>query len=470
MLGLYFLAIQELSHHDAMKVVAAALLGLNLSLLLFARSLTSAQVSADASLEDGRVPHPASLARLVGDAFHAPSQRLFTLISLSSFGHFALLFALGNDNGATELSSLWVFPHLLKLIGLLALIFSALVVRSSEDDQSAAGWFRGAIVFLVLGVAGAWALSSELPTSWARSVPAGITFLFLIIAALVAVPSNAFRVSRDSAAGLLTAATRNVFPLLGFAALLIILVTVAPSGSSDQPLPADGLLRLLVGGLLAVAPLALTWQLAREIEAGAMQARQLTQSPEVSRVALPSPSPAMVQLFPLLCFFALASAWAGSNLAILTVGSRPFMVFFIGAFVGALSLAASLGGALRDSQPSSAPKSQVQATAISLDDTPLDLQAAVEQARLDGARSLTPWLLLSMAPTFLAIGLSSFGDAEAAAGFALGAGLGAILCGAGLEWLLQRDLSSTRRTLGRFAIVLGLVQSIWLFATAVVLR
>lgn len=464
-LGLYVLAIQELSHHQATQVVAVALLGINVCLAIFARSLSAASLPSE--VDDGSSSSGPSLARLVADAFHAPGQRLFALVSLSTFGHLAFLFALEAEGSTNDLSALWVFPHLLKLIGLLALIFATLVVRANEDETGVAGWQRGGLVFLCLGIAGAWALSSELPLAWARSVPAGISFFFLITAGLMVV--SFYGVQKQSSEELrpFAIAKRSLFPLLSFTALLLMLLNVGPTEAPEQSLPASGLLRLLGAGALAVAPLSLGWHVATEIERGAIQAKLLAQSGNTVRRLVLAPTAPMLSLFPILCFLVLGAVWATSASQQQTLGPQALAFCFLGALVGALSLAASLSGT--DGNGHQLGKRAAMTTHPDDVEAPLNLQTAVEFARQAGATALPAWLLRSLLPTIMVIGFVAFGAAQGASSFALGTGLGAALLGSGLEWSFHGAPSVSYRAQGRLAMILALVQSIWLFATTVVL-
>jgi hypothetical protein len=176
-LGTYSLAIGELTVGQTRFLVYLVGSSIALFLVIFARATTSAEFAAYGGTESAPVgPHAGSLALLVSATFHAPLLKLVALVVLSTLGHCALLSAGGVPG---HQGHLWLYPHLLKLLGLFGLLFAGMVVRTSEEESGAEGWIRGAIVYLVLMVAGGWSLSSQLPTDWARSVPAGLSFFYV---------------------------------------------------------------------------------------------------------------------------------------------------------------------------------------------------------------------------------------------------------------------------------------------------
>src|SRR5690606_25065057 len=123
-------------------------------------------------------------------------------------------------------------------------------------------------VFLVLMIAGAWALSSELPKTWARSVPSGLTFFFLLVGATALVAPRRRSLQASPASGLLQGLAARTGSLSVFVVLLLTLVIATSLAPEDVALPGGALSRLVMAGALATAPLAVCWHLAVEVSDG----------------------------------------------------------------------------------------------------------------------------------------------------------------------------------------------------------
>ena len=116
LLGLVVVVSPALGPAIASRMVLLTAMAIGICAVVFARALASALISGQPA-ETQQGPNPGSLAQLVARAFHGPGLRLLALVTLSAFGHYLLL--LPTDPG--ELSAeLWLYPHLLRMMGLMA--------------------------------------------------------------------------------------------------------------------------------------------------------------------------------------------------------------------------------------------------------------------------------------------------------------------------------------------------------------
>lgn len=466
-LGLHSVARQELSSADSLIVAIVGAFSTSAVALIFARSsaailLSTADISAEAA-----DPNPASLAILVAESFHAPFVRLLTLIVVSAFGHLALLTGIGNEEAP---SSLWLFPHLLKLLGLFALVFSGMVVRNYEEETSG-GWTRSALVYLVLMIAGAWALSSELPETWARSVPSGLTFFFLLIAATAWVapaPRNS-PVQRN--VGLPPGVAARFRSLGTFITLLLILIIATSLAPKDTALPDGALVRLLLAGSLATAPLALCFHLANEVGSGSRRCADLAYSGQLGppRPQV-SPSSELLGLFPLLCFSAIAAATSGGLLRQVAVSGPLLLLWCLGALLGAGIIVALLGSLERTCQSAwTQVASLIRDHQTAIDPSrQLNFESAVEAVRQGSSHGVPVWMALVSSSALLIAGTRFFLPAPHFQALGFGLAVGAASAGTLIAWSLHDSNSQLQRTFGRLALVSCVVQATWLFASSLV--
>lgn len=194
-LGAFVAAERSLGPKLALQLsfVAAAtiaVLGVVLGRTAAALLQTSVRLERRAAdLEPGdstRTPHAGSLAEVVATTFGRSVASAATLLSLSSLGHTLLLaHTLSLTNEASSDAAL--YPHLLRSLGLLALLFGGWVVRSSERETPGWSWGRGTLVTFVLLVAGAWSLSQNLEDPLSRLLPGGASLFVAGVGAILLV-------------------------------------------------------------------------------------------------------------------------------------------------------------------------------------------------------------------------------------------------------------------------------------------
>ncbi len=463
-LGLHTLAAQELSSSASLTVVIIGTFSVSAAAVVFARSSGAILLSTAEVDHETTSPNPASLAVLVAESFHGPLVRLLTLVVVSAFGHLALLTSVGKDPTA---DSLWLFPHLLKMLGLFALVFAGLVVRNQEEETSA-GWTRGALVFLILMVAGAWALSSELPDTWSRSVPSGLTFFFLLLGATAwAAPAP----TTQRSAGLLIEVASRFGSLGTFVTLLLTLLIATSLAPEEVALPRGALVRLVMAGSLAAAPLALGWFLASELGHGSRRCAELAYAGQRGPVRFPViPSPGLLGLFPLLCFTALVAATSGALLEQITVSGRLLLLLCLGVLLGGSIVVALLGTLERTSLAAgNSVTSLIREHQAKVDPTGhMDLELVVDAVRRNSTKGALVWMALIASSALLILGLRYLLPAPFFQSLGFGLTVGAAAAGSLIAWSLHDSGSQIKRTFGRLALVSSVVQATWLFASTLV--
>ncbi len=463
-LGLHTLAGQELSSSASLTVVMIGTFSASVAAVVFARSSSAILLSTAKADREALSPNPASLAILVAESFHGPLVRLLTLIVISAFGHLALLTSVGKDATA---DSLWLFPHLLKLLGLFALVFAGFVVRNNEEETSA-GWTRGALVFLVLMIAGAWALSSELPDTWARSVPSGLTFFFLLLGATAwAAPAP----TAQQNAGLLIGVASRFGSLGAFITLLLTLLIATSLAPEEVALPEGALVRLVMAGSLAAAPLALSWFLASELGHGSGRCAELAYAGQRGPIRFSvTPSSGLLGLFPLLCFTASVAATSGALLEQTTVSGRLLLLLCLGVMLGGSILVALLGSLERTSLAAGdRVASLIREHHAKVDPTGhMNFELVVDAVRRSSANGVPVWMALIASSALLILGLRFVLPAPLFQSLGFGLTVGVAAAGSLIAWSLHDSGSEVKRTFGRLALVSSVVQATWLFASTLV--
>lgn len=466
LLGLHSLAARELGPEGVRFLVFLVGSSIALAALVFARATASAHYSVSQAAEgnEGGL-HAGSLALLVSSTFHAPLLRLISLVLVSVLGHCALLSIGADEAGATAESgeraaTLWLYPHLLRLLGLFALLFAGMVARTSDHESGGLGWLRGVIVYLVLMVAGAWSLSSELPVGWARTVPAGLTFLY------VALGLSIWAGGSEGEGPIGDSVARHALRRLPGSAVFLGLVTVlllATVVTTQKPaLPHAALLSLIISGTLAAVPLSVVWLLARDLSVGSSQANELA-FVGVRRSAPPdAPSVRLLSVLPHLCLVValatLSSVFSSdgptSHLQALLVG--------LGLTAGALVLAALMGHIEKASSKTIAGISNLVRSPSPGDSASLNFESAVVLARDAIAQGDIYWLLLALAPAGICLVALPYIPPDLFRAMTLGLALGAISVGVLLELLQNSDRSGARRTLANLSFIACLAQALWL--------
>jgi hypothetical protein len=360
---------------------------------------------------------------------------------------------------------LWLYPHLLKALGLLALGFACLSVRSTEGEAPSTGYLRGGLVFLGLLIAGAWSLRSQLPVGWTRLVPTYLTSLYLAFALALWVTPTTSKSDHSMTAGRRALAhLPTIAVLCGF---LVLLGLAASQASSSPNLPNPSLIAVLAAGTLALAPLGTVWLLSRELSESVGLADQLAfvAAPKRS-VAPPLPSPRFFTLSPLVAFVVAAAAL--SSLQVDAGHPHSFTALFVafGTIVGGLIVLGLLGLVERSAALGIADiRLLIQESRLG-GDSAFNFEAAILLCARAISRSDLTWLLLALMPAVSMLALQPFLAATEIQSFALGLAIGAATTGAGAE-LLQNTLPHpARRSLAQLALCIGLSQTLWLLATS----
>ncbi len=223
--------------------------------MLFARAAATSALTVHHGTKEAQLdPHGGSLAALVSSSFHTPLLWLCAWSTLSSLGHTALLLS------APGGGELWLYPHLVQLLGLLALVFGAWTARMAEGETAVHAWIRSAVVTVTLVIGGLWSLGSRLPSTAARVVPFGLTVFFvaLAIAAWVS-PRNP---EASPSVGL---SPGRLLAPFAFSALVLVLGGALLVQTRAQ-LNADHVARLLCAAALAALPLAILWILTSQFD------------------------------------------------------------------------------------------------------------------------------------------------------------------------------------------------------------
>lgn len=504
-LGFYSLSLTDLNVGQARFL--SCLIGSSIALfvVVFARATTSAQFASYYGTRNApEGPHAGSLALLVSATFHSPLLKLAALVVLSTLGHCSLLLM---DGLPEQSENLWLYPHLLKLLGLFGLLFAGLVVRTSEEETGGEGWTRGALVYLVLMVAGAWSLSSELPVAWARSIPAGLSFFYISLGLALWVatgtrapsgglsPASFELRSTNSAPPFLggtstsslslgSAAYRSLPACLLFLGLLSVLVFVtgmAPDGdTASQPgtlsvgaeLPASTVTSLLLSGSVSALPIAFTWLIAQSLASGSQRAEELAYVGEARAGLLRTPSARLLLALPLLASVIVLSAQSVALMGTEPLDGLSFTIFGFGAFLGGLTLAGLLGHVEHSSRKATGEIALLLKDQESErerhpheDARPINFETAVLRCReTTGARAL-PWLLLCLMPFGAAISGFFLIAPLHFQSLTLGLGTGATLLAVGILLLQGAEPDHGKRALAHLAFVCAVAQGLWLLAT-----
>lgn len=496
-LGTYSLSTTELTFEQARFLSYVVGASIALFAVVFARATTSAEITSYGGTSDAPDgPHPGSLALLVSATFHAPLLKLVALVVLSTLGHCALL-SIEGLSGQEE--KLWLFPHLLKLLGLFGLLFAGLVVRTSEEEHGGEGWVRGAIVYLVLMVAGAWSLSSQLPADWARSVPAGLSFFYIAFGLSLWLSTGASReaigispraevdlngalsVPRPGSGGSLgSQAYLNVPSVLLFLILLCILILGASltpeSGAAEDAsaaiqLPAGALSSLLLSAALSALPIVFTWLLATALSKGSRQAELLAYVGEKRSSSLRTPSSRLLLALPMLAsvivLTSLTAAWNEAEM----MDELTFTLFGVGAVFGGLTLAGLLGHVERACLKASREIAQLLRLQKQESErhppgqsAPINFEDAVVYCRQTTGASAFTWLLLCLTPCWVAGAALFFVPPLHFQTLTLGLGTGATLLAVGMLLLQGTESENDKRALSHLAFVSAIAQGLWLLA------
>lgn len=455
LLGTYAIVSATVDAPQASRVVLVAASGIGLCSVIFARSSAGAM---RASHQEGQLqgPHPGSLALLVAHGFHAPVLRLLTLVTLSALGHGILLLFVDGSGGDQKL---WLYPHLLRVIGLMALCFGNLVVRTTESELPQTGWTRGAAVSLLLLIAGAWSLSADLPTQWARQVAAGLTFFFLIPSVFVWASSSVSHRVGGRASELLP----YIPAALCFAGLLCTLTFSVNLLPADLSLPNQTLLRLFVAAALSLTPMSVVWLMARDMSESYRHVSELSYLGG-GRLTVAGPSGGFTNLFPALTFTAAASA-LGNTILVPSGSGSLGLIQTLGWVMGALVLWALLGMSEQTCIGPMRAISQLLASHQRKSTPPstLNLELAVESSR-DATRGGLRWVLVALGPTLVVLALSFIVPAPELRSLALGMALGSAFLGVGLDWTPGESTPTERRVTGALSHVTCMGQALWLIA------
>lgn len=500
-LGTYAVSSAELTVEQARFLSYLVGSAIALFVVVFARAAASAQFASYCGSRDAvDGPHPGSLALLVSGTFHSPLLKLASLVVLSTLGHCALLSMEGLPE---QHEKLWLYPHLLKLLGLFGLLFAGLVVRTSEEESGGEGWTRGALVYLILMVAGAWSLSSELPADWARSVPAGLSFFYVSLglslwmamgvrertSELSSTLSNGSRrkegIQTDSGQRSMGSIAYENLPsfllFLGLVSVLIFVSGMAPTENSPAKadavgaatqLPATAVTSLLLSGSLSALPIVFTWLVARSLASGSRQAEQLAYVGEKRTARLRAPSARLLSALPML-----ASMIVLTSLSVALMGTEPldglsFTLFGVGTLVGGLTLAGLLGHVELSSRKATleiahllTEQETVNARLPQGEALPINFETAVVRCKETTGAYAVSWLLLCLTPLWVAISAFFLIAPLHFQSLSLGLGIGATLLSVGILLLQGAEPDHSKRALAHLAFVSAIAQGLWLLAT-----
>jgi len=454
-LGLHAWASHELGALPAQFLVLLSSSAIGLVGLILARGAAiSALTAHGGTAQLSTAPHGGSLALLVSDSFQAPVLILGAWTSLSALGHATLILLPGTPS-ATE--SPFLYPHLLQLLGLVAVGFGALVVRIQEGESSAHGWIRAGLVSMTLLIAGGWSLASQLPSDEARSVPAGLTFFFVSLALAVwAAPRHRFEARRTPHDW-----RRFWSPLLLVALTLILFATLTTSESAHiRPAEVN---RLFVASTVSALPLAILWALCSRFDEVKEQIASLAFSASPPRLSLAEGS--MDKLLGLLPVLATFTVLGGIQNQVANLTSVPSLVGLgLGLCLGAL-LAGTTSSLLKQGcSPFQARLSAaVRPVGWTPGDAALDLEGPSKLCESSIAYRPWLWLALTLAPPFIALLLHKMlapgGGEWTVWGFCMG------LCvfASGHAWSVHHAPDNSERMFGLTSLVTSTAQALLIF-------
>jgi len=305
-------------------------------------------------------------------------------------------------------------------------------------------------------LAGTWTLGVELS---ARAIPAGVSFLVLSwgLACWFA-PQR----TRTAAFSLLTRATSGFTALICFVGLALVLLVALDFAPSDLALDDSATLRISIAVGLAGSPLVAHWLLGTELLRGAAEAEHLTTLGPVPKNDAMAPSQRLV---PFLALLSLGVGLAGLALEQSPLqSSSQFLGLSLGCFLGA-AWATGLLGRLREA---SEKFQQKMASLVSRHqqlgtENEVNFEAGIEISRDASQKGILGWILFALLPLLLLTPIIS-GDSDLLISLALGAGLGSLLVGTGVEWLLSPAPEQAQRTMGSLSLLTGVVHITWILA------
>jgi len=424
--------------------------------VVFARSTAAFVLCVDVTDRAELVaPHPGSLARVVAATFSRSILSTAALMTTSCLGH-ALLLAHGVTLSGEASPSSLLYPHLLRSLGLLALVFGGLVVRSSEREPLRWAWIRGAVVSSILLVAGAWSLAPSLEdAAWTRLLPGGASFVFLAAlssAALISLSKSS--ISNDSFSPT-QLAWGAVLGLLGLSSWGLLRVAASPT-----PLPEHLGHSLFLACILSLLPLVHIWRVARETAVGARLAFGLSGGTDASvRGHDASPPAAWANVYWLLVLL------VGYEATQLLEGehSQNALLGF-GVLLGFVTLGVSLSSSARACRRARAEVNAHLEAHVS--GSPSASAAAfgdvLALARNSSGRGFVAPLFLVIAGSALWVGIAQRSHDSALSTALLGFVLGSLSSGAILGWLLEDREPSLLRGHAALALPLGLSLVTWI--------
>lgn len=465
LLSLHSLAAMELGVLRANQLVLLASSSIAMVCAIFARSTTSSiLVAVNGAREAGPEPHAGSLALLVSKSFHTPLLRILSVVSISALGHAALLVM--TTTGSEQEAASWLYPHLLKLLGLFCLLFSGLVVRSSEHERSTSAWLRGAIVHLVLMIAGTWTLSSELSEAWSKSVPAGLTFLYFALVVSISIPFGgaSFGTSPPPRTNLRRAPGIAVYLLL-----LLILILATRNADGPDAIATLAFSSLLLSATFALAPLATVWLLSRDLSVSGGGVRSLAYggnslSPSHD-VGAPNAFLGMLALLILPAGLGALVAQSGNS----PDGALDTLFLGLGAATGALCVGCFLAQTNKLSEARVEVLHKLLHHPINAGAIQLNFENAVNMCReaVETGGILTTSILI--APVALVVVMAQVAVLGGVGDFCLGLSLSGIISSVGFEVLSGHDARLPRQAFASLGLVSGLALSLWMLTLSTLL-
>lgn len=455
--GLWAAAQPTIGADAAEHLCLLAALATVLTSVLLARSASVAAGAAHFGSRGSAVDqvHPASLARLVSASFGYSIVRCAGLLAVSAFGR-AILLILSRNGGAEQ--NHWIYPHLLQALGTLAIVFGLMTVRSSEREPGAWGWIRGALVTLLLLIAGAWSLSRGLaPGIVSRAIPSAATFFFLGagVAVWLGMGSRA-----DEGWG--AALKKLPSTALLFVITAILLVSI-PEALTAQKMEAAEIRALVLASVLSAVPIAFAWQLGdglfRSALGCSLLASEGTLPIDEKRSATDGPGRGLLGILPalwcLVCLVALTRVLPDE----LTLDA---LLFGVATGLGACTTLAGSALNLRTSRAAGRSiRDLVTAHGrASMEEGP-NLTKALTAANQAGWTLAFAWPVLIVSPALLIGAVAWIAPPAAVTAVAVGLAIGGLLTGLGLNLALDHPAAEELQTEGALASPTVVSQAAW---------
>ena len=447
-LGVHAVASFELGPSHAIYLVLLSSCTISTVGMLFARAAAASALTAHQGAKDQELdPHGGSLALLVSDSVQAPLLLLSAWMTLTALGHCTLVLALPEK---AENSGIWLYPHLLQLLGLFAVGFGAWVARIQDGEPEVYGWLRAGLVSSVLLIAGGWSLSSQLPAMYARSVPAALTFFFFSVGICVWMTPTS---RRADTLGQNQPRFASVILLLSLVSVLFLSLTHA----GKSTVSSDEANRLLVSFALAALPLGVLWAMCCRFEAVRAQIARLAFVQTASTTTRDERLDRLLGIVPLL---AAIVALGALQPRVEVLEHVPSLMHTGLSVLWGAALAATGTALIARGAEAQEPKMRalIRPSTATSNASALDLEAATKVCETSIVDRTWLWVLVVLAPAAIAYLLQKTLP-EASGRWAIwGMCLGLCLFGTGHAWLKHHCKDDSAAMFGTMSLVSCLAQ------------